>query len=67
MLHETSQAQEEKYCIISLMCGIQNKLKLGMAAQTCNPSYSGGGDWEDCSSRQAQVNSSQDPSSNSKS
>jgi hypothetical protein len=23
-------------------------MMLGIVAQACNPSYSGGGDWEDC-------------------
>jgi hypothetical protein len=30
-------------------------------AHTCNPSYLGGWDWEDCSSRPAQANSLRDP------
>jgi hypothetical protein len=30
-------------------------------AHACNPSYSGGRDQEDCSSKPAQANSSQDP------
>jgi hypothetical protein len=30
-------------------------------AHTCNPNYSGGRDQEDCSSKPAQENSSQDP------
>jgi hypothetical protein len=30
-------------------------------AHTCNPSYSGGRDQEDCGSKPAQANSSQDP------
>jgi hypothetical protein len=31
-----------------------------MVAHVCNPSYLGGWDWEDCSSRPAQANTSQD-------
>jgi NADPH-dependent ferric siderophore reductase len=30
-------------------------------AHACNPSHSGGGDQEDCSSKPARANSSQDP------
>jgi hypothetical protein len=32
-------------------------------AQACNSSYLGGGNWDDCSSRPAWANSSQDPTS----
>jgi hypothetical protein len=32
-------------------------------AHICNPSYSGGSDQEDCDSKPAQANSSQDPNS----
>jgi hypothetical protein len=32
-----------------------------LVAHTCNPSYSGGGDQEDCGSQPARANSSQDP------
>jgi hypothetical protein len=33
----------------------------GLVAHACNPSYLGGRDQEDCSSKPAQANSSQDP------
>jgi hypothetical protein len=37
------------------------KLSQVPVAHACNPSYSGGRDQEDCSSKPAQANSSQDP------
>jgi hypothetical protein len=36
-------------------------LRLGPLTQACNPSYSGGRDQEDCGSRPAWANSSQNP------
>jgi hypothetical protein len=35
--------------------------ELGAVTHTCNPGYSGGRDQEDCSSKPAQANTSQDP------
>jgi hypothetical protein len=37
------------------------KIRLGVVAHACNPSYSGGRDQEDRGSRPALANSSQDP------
>jgi hypothetical protein len=37
------------------------KLSRASEAHTCNPSYSGGRDQEDCSSKPVQENSSRDP------
>jgi hypothetical protein len=38
------------------------EFEVGTMAPSCNPSYSGGGDWDDLSSRPATQKSSQDPS-----
>jgi hypothetical protein len=37
-----------------------------VVAHVCNPSYLGGRDWEDCSSRLVQAKSERDPSSKNK-
>jgi hypothetical protein len=41
--------------------GIKSQAMPGTVAHACNCSNSGGGDQEDCSSKLAQANSSQDP------
>jgi hypothetical protein len=57
------------FCLLALtqfdlqMQKVCNKTTLepGASAHTCNPSYSGGRDQEDCSSKPAQANSFRDP------